>query len=81
MPAAVKRVKQQLRTCYLWPGEVTQVAGELGASPREAATLSAAFDLEGFGGMECNPAFTAKQVVRVELTRLRALRGGLRRRG
>ena len=64
-------------TTSLWAGQVMKIARGLGASAREAATLSAIFDLEGFGGLEYDLRFAPVQVVGSELTRLRMLTGKL----
>jgi len=61
------------RISCLWSGEISQIAEALGATAKEASALAIIFDMEGFGGLECDPHFTSSQLVRAELARLRAL--------
>ena len=57
--------------------DVSVHAFALGASSREAAMLSAIFDLEGFGGREFDRALSSRDLVAAELSRIRLLNGRL----
>jgi hypothetical protein len=59
----------------LWSEQVSSLAQELGATSNEAAVLSAIFDVEGFGGLEYDLRYSAREVVRRELRRLRVIAG------
>src|SRR5690349_24086444 len=60
---------------YLGSAEVSKQAYSLGASAREAAMLSAIFEMEGFGGREFERALTSRDLVASELSRIRLPNG------
>ena len=59
----------------LWSEQVSSLATELGATSKEAAVLSAIFEVEGFGGLEYDHRLLPREVVGGELNRLRAIVG------
>ncbi len=61
--------------CYLLSREIFGLARGIGATTKEARSLSALYDLEGFGGLECNPCFSPSEVVLSALERWRELSG------
>lgn len=65
-------------TTTLVSSDILRLAQSAGASAREAATLKAIYDLEGFGGKEFNPKLTPARMVASQLDELRAMTGQAR---